>query len=129
MITTRKQAAVFAALFASATLLSAGCSDDRESAQSGLNRSMDKMTAATDRAATKAANALDDATITAKVKTAVLAEPGLKSLQIGVDTVNGVVTLNGTVDTQEMKDRVTNIAHGVDGVRSVIDNLAVKSTG
>jgi hypothetical protein len=82
MITTRKQAAVFAALFASATLLSAECSDDRESAQSGLNRSMDKMTAATDRAATKAANALDDATITAKVKTAVLAEPGLKSLHV-----------------------------------------------
>ena len=129
MITTRKQAAVFAALFASATLLSAGCSDDRESAQSGLNRSIDKMTAGTDRAATKAANALDDAAITAKVKTAVLAEPGLKSLQIGVDTVNGVVTLNGTVDTQEMKDRATNIAQRVDGVRSVIDNLAVKSTG
>jgi hyperosmotically inducible protein len=129
MIDTRKHTTVLAALFAGATLLSAGCSDDRESAQSNLNRSIDKMAAATDRAATKAANAVDDASITTKVKRAVLAEPGLKSLQIDVDTVNGVVTLNGTVDTQEMRDRTTNIARGVDGVRSVIDNLAVKSSG
>ena len=129
MINTRKYATVLAALFAGAGLLSAGCSDDRDTAQSNLNRSMDKMAAATDRAATKAANAVDDASITAKVKTAVLAEPGLKSLQIGVDTVNGVVTLSGAVDTPELKDRATNIAQGVDGVRSVIDNLAIKTTG
>jgi osmotically-inducible protein OsmY len=129
MINTRKHATVLAALLAGAALLGAGCSDNPESAQSSLNRSVDKMAAATDRAASKAAIAVDDASITAMVKTAVLAEPGLKSLQIGVDTVNGVVTLSGTVDTPEMKDRATNVAQGVNGVQAVIDNLAIKTTG
>jgi hyperosmotically inducible periplasmic protein len=129
MINTRQRATALAALFAGAALMSAGCSDDRESTQSSLNRSMDKMAAATERAAATAVNAVDDAAITARVKTAVLAEPGLKSLQIGVDTFNGVVTLSGTVDTPDLKDRAAGIAHSVDGVRSVVDNLAVKSTG
>src|ERR1017187_10242394 len=48
----------------------------------------------------KTAVAIDDAEITAKVKAAVFAEPGLKTLQIGVDTVRSVVTLSGSVDTQ-----------------------------
>ena len=129
MINTRKHATILAALLAGVTLASAGCSDERESGQAGLNRSMDKVASATDQATTKAAKAVDDASITAKVKTAVLAEPGLKTLQIGVDTMNGVVTLSGIVDTPELKDRATTIAHNVDGVRTVIDNLAVKSTG
>src|SRR5450755_2448961 len=47
-----------------------------------------KVAAATD----KVANAVDDSAITAKVKAALLAEPGLSSLQISVDTKNATVT-------------------------------------
>jgi osmotically-inducible protein OsmY len=46
----------------------------------------DKMAAATNDAANKTAEVMDDATLTAKVKAAILAEPGLHSLQIGVAT-------------------------------------------
>ena len=65
--------------------------------------------------------------ITTSVKTAVLAEPGLSSLKIEVDTKDGVVTLSGTVATQELKSRATQIAQNTNGVRSVVDNLAVKT--
>ena len=41
---------------------------------------------------------IDDAEITTKVKAGIFAEPGLKTLQIGVDTIKGVVTLSGSVD-------------------------------
>jgi hyperosmotically inducible protein len=61
------------------------------------------------------------------VKTAVLAEPGLKSLQINVDTKDAVVTLSGTVDSPELKSRAVQIAQGVQGVKSVNDNLSVKT--
>jgi osmotically-inducible protein OsmY len=39
------------------------------------------------------------------------------------------VTLSGAVDTPDMKDRAMQIAQHVDGVRSVVDNLAIKSAG
>ena len=74
--------------------------------------------------------AVDDATITTKVKSAVFAEPGLKTLQIGVDTKDGVVTLSGTVDTPDMKDsRDADSRSTSMEIRSVVDNLAIKSTG
>ena len=53
----------------------------------------------------KTGAAIDDAEITAKVKAAIFAEPGLKTLQISVDTVKGVVTLSGSVDSQPSSDR------------------------
>jgi hyperosmotically inducible protein len=42
---------------------------------------------------------IDDAEITTKVKAGILAEPGFKSLQICLDTIKGVVTLSGSVDS------------------------------
>lgn len=70
----------------------------------------------------------DDATITTKVKAALLAEPGLKSMQITVDTTNGVVTLSGSVDTPQLMTRATEVAQSVDGVKSVKNSLGVKTT-
>jgi hyperosmotically inducible protein len=73
------------------------------------------------------ANAVDDAAITAKVKTAIMAEPDLKSTQINVDTKDAVVTLTGTVPSAPLKDRAKEIASSVTGVRSVQDNLVMQS--
>jgi hyperosmotically inducible protein len=70
---------------------------------------------------------IDDATLTTKVKTAVLAEPGLKTLQINVDTKDGVVKLSGTVDNASMKERAAQVAQAVTGVRSVDNALTVKT--
>ena len=75
----------------------------------------------------QAANAVDDAAITAKVKTAIMAEPGLKATDINVDTKDAVVTLTGTVPSAPLKNRAKEIASNVAGVRSVQDNLVSQS--
>ena len=122
---------VLAAALAGVALFSAGCSDRNSTDTVGqkVDRTANKMATATDNATAKAAAAIDDATITTKVKTAVLAEPGLKTLQIDVDTKNGVVTLAGTVDTPALKDRAQQVAQAVNGVKSVDNNLTVKTQG
>lgn len=71
--------------------------------------------------------AINDAEITAKVKAAIFAEPGLKTLQISVDTVKGVVTLSGSVDSQSSSDRVKGLAGAVAGVKEVENRLVLKS--
>lgn len=70
--------------------------------------------------------ALTDTEITAKVKAAIFAEPGLKTLQISVDTVKGVVTLTGSVDTPSQSDMAKTLAGAVDGVSKVENRLVVK---
>ena len=69
---------------------------------------------------------VDDATITAKVKAAILGEPGLKSLQIGVETYKDVVQLSGFVNSSQAKTRAGEVAAGVAGVKSVRNDLVVK---
>jgi hyperosmotically inducible periplasmic protein len=80
----------------------------------------------TERAA-EAGKALDDATLTAKVKTALIADPNVKALAIDVETKDGVVTLHGTTDNMANRDRASQIASSVEGVRSVLNNLKVVS--
>jgi len=70
--------------------------------------------------------AIDDAEITAKVKAAIFAEPGLKTLQISVDTVKGVVTLTGSVDSQQNSDTAKALAGAVAGVTAVENRLVLK---
>jgi hyperosmotically inducible periplasmic protein len=82
-----------------------------------------KVAAATD----KVAVVVDDSALTAKVKAALLAEPGLKSLQISVDTKNAAVTLSGSVDSSASKDRAKEVASSVAGVSTVVDQLIVKT--
>ncbi len=73
----------------------------------------------------KAGVGIKDAEITAKVKAAIFAEPGLKTLQISVDTIKGVVTLSGSVDTQQNSDMVRSLAGAVSGVHEVNNRLVV----
>ena len=66
-----------------------------------------------------------DARITASVKTRLVADDQVKAFDIDVDTYDGVVTLNGHVETEVLKDRAIKIASGVDGVKSVASNLQI----
>jgi hyperosmotically inducible periplasmic protein len=75
----------------------------------------------------KAAQSWDDTEITAKLKAEFLGEPGLKSTQISVDTVNGVVTLTGTADSQASSDKAASMAMAVAGAREVNNQLVVTS--
>ena len=71
---------------------------------------------------------ISDATITAMVKTAIVAKPGLNAMQIDVDTVNGVVTLKGTVDSPQLLESATKVAQTVEGVKAVDNQLTVKAS-
>jgi hyperosmotically inducible protein len=67
-----------------------------------------------------------DAELAARVKSAVLAEP-LTALLFNVNVSNGVVTLSGTADTPETRDKAVRAASAVQGVRSVNNEIAVLS--
>ncbi len=77
-------------------------------------------------AAGTVAAVMDDAGITASVKTDLAKDPDLSALAINVDTKDGVVTLNGPAPSAAAKSRAETIAKGVKGVKSVSNNLAVK---
>jgi hyperosmotically inducible protein len=96
---------------------------DTSTASAPTTDASQKMAAATDKMAT----AVDDSALTAKVKAALLAEPGLRSAQIIVDTKNAAVTLSGSVDSATSKDRAKEVASSVAGVVTVVDQLSVKS--
>jgi len=66
---------------------------------------------------------IDDATITTRVKTAMLNDKDVGGLRIDVDTFKGVVTLSGRVKTQAEKDQAMAIARRTDGVVEVKDAL------
>ena len=69
---------------------------------------------------------VDDATITTKVKTAILGDSALKVFEIHVNTKHNVVQLTGSVDSEAMIGRATEVAGGVAGVRSVRNDLVVR---
>jgi hypothetical protein len=132
------------AVFAASTVLfAAGCDQrnaDRNASTTGSTpstpstASTTSTTPATTSPGSMAANtpstsmaaSVDDATITTKVKAAVMAEPNLKSTDINVDTKDGVVTLAGTVNSQDEKQKANSAAQSVQGVKSVSDQLVVK---
>ena len=70
-----------------------------------------------------ATQTVSDAAITAKVKTAFAADDLVRAHKINVDTVQGVVTLNGTLNSAAEKSRAMDIARRTEGVVSVRDNL------
>jgi osmotically-inducible protein OsmY len=69
---------------------------------------------------------VDDTAITAKVKSAILKEPGLKSAEINVETFKGVVQLSGFVSSQENVNVAVATAKGVTGVTSVKNDMRLK---
>lgn len=76
-------------------------------------------------AARTAGQAVDDAAITAKVKSALVADDMVKGLSVNVDTSSGVVKLTGTVSSQAQIDRAVEVAKRVDGVLNVDNNLRI----
>lgn len=98
-----------------------------EQAANTAERKLDQAGAAMERGGERVANATGDASLTAKVKTALITAPDLGSIKINVDSNDGVVTLNGEVKTAAEKSRAENVAATVAGVTSVVNNLVVVS--
>lgn len=72
---------------------------------------------------------IDDALITAKIKAKLIEDPVTKARKIDVDTVNGVVTLTGVVESEKEIERAIEIAKSVPGVKKVVNNLRVGKRG
>lgn len=71
------------------------------------------------------ANSVDDAGITARIKTKLAANDNTSSLQIDVDTKNGYVTLSGVVPTDTEKNTAEELAQNTEGVKAVTNVMRV----
>jgi hyperosmotically inducible protein len=68
-----------------------------------------------------------DAATTSEIKAKLLADDIVPSRNVKVETTDGVVQLSGTVATKAQSDRAESIAKAIEGVKSVKNDLTVKS--
>jgi hyperosmotically inducible protein len=73
--------------------------------------------------------AVTDSWLTSKTKIALFADDRVKGLEVKVETKDGVVYLRGKVDSAEAKAAAESVAKGIDGVKSVKNDLQVVSPG
>ena len=73
-----------------------------------------------------AGEVIDDASVTAQVKSALFAHRSTSAVKTKVTTRNGVVILTGEAKNQAEKDLVTKLASDIHGVKSVVNNMLVK---
>jgi hyperosmotically inducible periplasmic protein len=71
------------------------------------------------------AEKVDDASITAQVKSSLLSHRSTSALKTKVETTDGVVTLSGIVKNDAEKSLVTKLATDINGVDSVINNMTI----
>lgn len=71
---------------------------------------------------------IDDSVLTASVKSALLADPDVKSVDFKVETRKGEVLLSRFVDSQAQIDRANAVAKGVSGVKNVLNNATIKES-
>ena len=71
----------------------------------------------------------DDARITSTVKTRLVADKYVDALQVNVDTYEAVVTLRGEVTNTIARDQAGRIAAGVQGVKTVNNEIKVNPPG
>ena len=77
-------------------------------------------------ATTTVGTEIDDTVLTAKVKSALLGDQELKSLDIKVETRKNMVQLSGFVDSHARADRAIAVARGVQGVKGVENGMTIK---
>jgi hyperosmotically inducible protein len=68
---------------------------------------------------------INDTWMTAKTKIALFADPRIKGSEINVETSQGMVMIRGKVDSDAAKQAAEGIAKGIDGVKSVKNDLQV----
>ena len=98
-------------LAAAMSVLIAGCGNSQEAAP------VAKTTVGTE---------IDDTVVTAKVKSALLADADIKSFDLKVETRKGAVQLSGFVDNQAQIERAITATRGIEGVKSVENGISVK---
>jgi len=69
---------------------------------------------------------VDDSVITTKVKSALLADKTVSSMDVSVETFKGRVLLAGFVKSPDERERAVTIARSVTGVKAVSDKIEVR---
>jgi hyperosmotically inducible periplasmic protein len=68
---------------------------------------------------------IDDASITAQVKSSLLSHHSTSALHTTVTTTDGIVTISGVAKNEAEKSLVTKLAADIDGVSSVVNNMTI----
>jgi osmotically-inducible protein OsmY len=68
---------------------------------------------------------IDDASITAQVKSSLMSHRSTSALKTKVETTNGAVTLSGVAKNDAEKSLVTKLVNDINGVTSVINNMTI----
>ncbi len=123
-----------ASLIAFSMLTISGCSEaETEEAESKAENAMqeteDKAQEAksyTEEKAEDAGEYVDDAVITTKVKAVIFEDDNLSSMDINVETNNGIVQLSGFVEDEADIDTAENLAATVKGVKDIENDIQVR---
>jgi hyperosmotically inducible periplasmic protein len=111
--TTTTTAAILMSLVAAAPL-TAGAADTADKAKEQAQTTTQE-----------AKTMVTDSWVTSKTKISLFGDERVKGTQVSVDTTKGVVHLRGKVDSAEAKSAAGEIAKGIDGVKSVKNDLQV----
>jgi len=68
---------------------------------------------------------IDDASITAQVKSSLFSHRSTSSISTKVETTDGVVTVSGIAKNAAEKSLVTKLVNDINGVTSVINNMTI----
>lgn len=114
-----------AAVFASVAVVTAPTYVESQSAGDKAAQKAEQAWKKTKDVTRDAKSGVSDSWLTAKTKIALFADERVKGRQVGVETVKGVVTLRGKVDSDEAKATAASLAGGIEGVKSVRNDLQV----
>lgn len=94
----------------------------------GIKEVKNEMTvaAATEKPATTIGEIVDDASITAQVRMALLTHRSTNAFKTTVTTTDGIVTLGGEANNVAEQDLVTKLVNDINGVKSVVNKMTVK---
>jgi len=109
--------------FVAAAPFAAQAQTTKDKIENKMEQTKDKAKSTTETAKV----AVSDSWITSKTKIALFADERVKGTQVSVDTKNGVVHLRGKVDSDEAKAAAAEIATGIEGAKSVKNDLQVVS--
>lgn len=123
-----------ASLIALSLLTLSGCSEAEtekaeSKAESAMQETEEKAKEAksyTEQKAKDAGEYVDDAVITTKVKAVIFEDDNLSSMDINVETNNGIVQLSGFVDNEADIDTAENLAATVKGVKDIENDIQVR---
>ena len=99
---------------------------DTEAARDQGKAIVDETAAAVGKAATKLEQAADAGSLTLKIKSKMALDDMVKARTIDVDTTGSVVTLTGTVESNQERERAVQLARETVGVTNVVNKLQVK---